>query len=75
MLLQASTAVFVNLQVNPLTLYFFGVEKRLQYDLLSNFSAPMYNVDDYIKCQLKVFSDIHESVRNKLQATIAAICE
>ncbi len=29
----------------------------------------------YVKCQLKVFSDIHKSVRNKLQATNTAMCE
>ncbi len=53
----------------------FGVEKRLPYDLLRNFSTPICNVDDYVKCQLKVFSDIHESVRKKFQATYAAMCE
>ncbi len=53
----------------------FGVEKRLPYDLLSSFSALVYNVDDYVKCQLMAFSDTHKSVRNKLQATNAAICE
>ncbi len=52
----------------------FGVEKRLPYDLLNSFSTPVYNVDDDVKCQLKVFSDIHKSVRNKLQATNTAMC-
>ncbi len=32
----------------------FGVEKRLPYALLSSFSANVYNVDDYVKCQQKV---------------------
>ncbi len=41
----------------------FGVEKRLPYDLLSSSQSRVYNIDDYAKCQLKVFSDIHSSVR------------
>ncbi len=53
----------------------FGVEQRLPYDLLSTFSTPVYNVDDYVKCQLKVFSDIHKTVKRKLQDTKTAMCE
>ncbi len=53
----------------------FGFENRLSCDFLNSFSTPVYNVDDYVKCQLKVFSDIHKSVRNKLQATNTAMCE
>ncbi len=41
----------------------FGVEKRLPYDLLSSSQSRFYNIDDYAKCQLKVFSDIHSNVR------------
>ncbi len=51
----------------------FGVDKRLLYELLSSTHSPVYNVEDYVKCHLKVFSDIHKSVRSKLQATNTAI--
>ncbi len=37
----------------------FGVENRFSYDWLSNLSTPVHSVDDYVKCQLQVFSDIH----------------
>ncbi len=52
----------------------FGVEKRLPYDLLSNSNSRVYNVDDYAKSQLKVFSDIHCNVRERLQETSEAMC-
>ncbi len=45
----------------------FGVEKQLSYDLLSSSQSRVYNIDDYAKCQLKVFSDIHSNVRERLQ--------
>ncbi len=32
------------------------------------------NIDDYAKCQLKVFSDIHCNVRERLQETSEAMC-
>ncbi len=52
----------------------FGVEKRLPYDLLSSSHSRVYNVDDYAKRQLKVFSDIHSNVRERLQETSEAMC-
>ncbi len=51
----------------------FGVEKRLPYDLLSSSHSRAYNVDDYPKSQLKVFSDIHSNVRERLQETSEAM--
>ncbi len=49
----------------------FGVEKRLPY-----VCSPVYNVDDYSKVQLQVFTDIHRNVRERerLQATSEAMC-
>ncbi len=52
----------------------FGFEKRLPYDLLSSSHSRVYNVDDYAKSQLKVFSDIHSNVRERLQETSEAMC-
>ncbi len=52
----------------------FGVEKRLSYDLLSSSHSRVYNIDDYAKCHLKVFSDIHSNVRERLQETSEAMC-
>ncbi len=52
----------------------FGVDKRLPYELLSSTHSPVYNAEDYVKCHLKVFSDIYKSVRSKLQATNTAMC-
>ncbi len=55
----------------------FGVEKRLPYDLLSSSQSRvynnLYNIDDYAKSQLKVFSDIHCNVRERLQETSEAM--
>ncbi len=34
----------------------FGDEKRLPYDLLSSSHSRVYNANDYVKSQLKVFS-------------------
>ncbi len=52
----------------------FGVDKHLPYELLSSMHSPVYNTEDYVKCYLKVFSDIHKLVHNKLQATNTAMC-
>ncbi len=52
----------------------FGVEKRLSYDLLSSSHSRVYNINDYAKCQLKVFSDIHSNVTERLQETSEAMC-
>ncbi len=52
----------------------FGVKKRLPYDLLSSSHSCVYNVDDYAKSQLKVFTDIHSNVRERLQETSEAMC-
>ncbi len=45
------------------------------YDLLSSLHTPVYNVDNYITCQIKVFSDIHKSVKDKLHSTNTAVCK
>ena len=51
----------------------FGMEKRLPYDLLSSPQNPVYNVDDYAKQQLRVFSNIHQQVQNRLRESKAAM--
>ncbi len=51
----------------------FGVEKRLPNDLLSSSHSRVYNVDDYANSLLKVFSDIHSNVRERLQETSEAM--
>ncbi len=52
----------------------FGVEKRLPYELLSSSHSRVYYVNDYAKSQLKVFSDFHSNVRERLQETSEAMC-
>ncbi len=52
----------------------FRVEKRFPNDLLSSSHSRVYNVDDYAKSQLKLFSDIHSNVRKRLQETSGAMC-
>ena len=47
----------------------YGREKRLPYDLLEQPQKPVYNMEDYSKGQLKVFSDIHRDVRRRLVAS------
>ncbi len=47
----------------------YGREKRLPYDLLEQPQTPVYNMEDYSKRQLKVFSDIHQDVRRRLLAS------
>ena len=47
----------------------YGKEKRLPYDLLTAPPQPVYNIDDYSKKQLKVFSDIHRDVKHRLLAS------
>ncbi len=51
----------------------FGVDKLLPYELLSSSHSPVYYVDDYVKCQIKVFSDGQKMVRDKLQLTNTAV--
>ncbi len=48
--------------------------KRLPNNLLSSSHSRGYNIDDYVKSQLKVFSDIHSNVRERLQETSEAMC-
>ncbi len=50
-----------------------GWKKRLSYDLLEGPHKPVYNIEDYAKSQLKVFSDIHKNVKTRLLASKAAI--
>ncbi len=51
----------------------YGMEKRLPYDLLDGPHKPVYNIKDYAKSQLKVFFDIHKSVKTRLLASKAAM--
>ncbi len=51
----------------------YGMEKRLPYDLLEGPHKPVYNIEDYGKSQLKVFSDIHNNVETRLLASKAAM--
>ena len=50
------------------------MEKRLPYDLLNSPTNPVYNVDDYAKIHLHVFSNIHINVKSKLLNSKAAMC-
>ncbi len=52
----------------------FGVGKRLSYHLLSSFHSHVYIVDDYAKSHLKVYSDIHSIVKERVQETSEAMC-
>ena len=45
----------------------FGEEIRLPSHLLGSAPPPVYNVDDYVSAQRKVFSDIHRQVKERLQ--------
>ena len=47
----------------------YGKEKRLPYDLLEQPQKPVYNMEDYSRRQLKVFSDIHKDVKRRLLAS------
>ncbi len=51
-----------------------GVEKRVPHDLLSSSHTSVYNVHDYVKCQIKFFSEIHKSTKDKLRPTNTAMC-
>ena len=53
----------------------YGKEKRLPYDLLNAKSKPVYNMEDYCKSHMKVFSNIHQDVHNRLQKTKAIMTE
>ncbi len=44
----------------------FGVKKQLQCELLSSSHTPVYNIDDYVKCQIKIFSNILKLIKHKL---------
>ncbi len=52
---------------------FFGVEKRLPYDLLTGPQQPVCNTDNYTQQQLHVLGKTHSSVRSKLKAIKRAI--
>ena len=47
----------------------YGIDKRLPYDLLAGPSKPVYNIDDYSSQHMRVFTDIHKKVREKLLAS------
>ncbi len=51
----------------------YGMEKRLPHDLQEGPHKPAYNIEDYAKSQLKVFSDIHKNVKTRLLASKAAM--
>ncbi len=48
--------------------------KKAQVEVGDPFHQPVYNVDDYSKVQLQVFTDTHSNVRERLQATSEAMC-
>ncbi len=50
----------------------YGMEKKLPYGMLCSPQKPVYNVDDYAKCQLKVFSDTYKGVTDRLKASKTA---
>ncbi len=50
--------------------FIFGGDKRLPYDLLSSSRTRVNNVE----CQIKVFPEIHKSVKDKLRPTSTAMC-
>ncbi len=67
-------AASINTSVNESTgksphYIIYGVEKRLPYDLLTSAAQPVYNIEDYAKQQMQMFSTIHAIVREKLKAT------
>ena len=47
----------------------YGTEKRLPYDLLGTPQGPVYDVEDYAKCQLKVFSETYKKVKDRLKVS------
>ncbi len=47
----------------------------MPYDLLVQRPVPVYSVNDYAKKQLNVFTSIHASVREKLQALRAEMTQ
>ncbi len=47
----------------------YGRKTRLPYDLLEQPQKPVYNIEDYSKRQLKVFSDIHKDVKRRVLAS------
>ncbi len=49
-----------------------GMEKWLPYDLLEGPHKPVYNIEDYAKNQLKMFSDVHKNVKTR-QLTSKAV--
>ncbi len=49
----------------------YGVDKRLSYDLSASPQKPVYNIDNYAKQHMHVFTDIHAKVRRRLQASRA----
>jgi len=51
----------------------YGMEKRLPYDLLDSPQNPVYNMEDYAKSQLNLFSNIHKDVQKRLLASKAAM--
>ncbi|XP_042243424.1 uncharacterized protein LOC121880335 [Homarus americanus] len=49
----------------------YGIDKRLPYDVLTDKSCPVYNVNDFTTRQINVFTDIHGQVRKHLAASCA----
>ena len=52
----------------------YGQELRLPYDILTTKARPVYNMDDYTKWHMKLFSDIHHKVTQNLVKSKAALC-
>ncbi len=52
----------------PYIIYCF--DKRLPYDVLVHSPVPLHSLDDYSKLQLHCLQTIHESLREKLKASM-----
>ena len=47
----------------------YGVDKIMPYELLLQPQQPLYNMDQYHEVQMRVFRDIHNQVRENLEAS------
>lgn len=47
----------------------YGKDKRLPYEFLHSEPRPIYNFDDYVKCRLHDFQEIHKFIHERLTAS------
>ncbi len=50
-----------------------GVDKGLPYDLLANPQKLVYNIENYDKQCMHIFTDIHAKARSRLQSSRAEV--